>query len=107
MSYSVVDNSVQLQQHPRIPLALEPEIEGLFKICENCGRNFFRCRESVVEHCCSCRSQLHTPGNQLWSCIGCGTARAWGEGLPAETNAKDLRCSHCREVTLHEFWKVA
>lgn len=82
-------------------------VVGLFKICENCGKNFFRCVSSSVEHCCNCFEQLHRTGKQLWTCLKCGTSRAWGTGAPAETVAKDLGCCRCVRVTVHEFWKVA
>src|SRR5882724_2039401 len=95
--------------------ALDGGVPGLYKICENCGRNFFRCIQSTrqtrhgggANHCCKCREHLQGDNNQLWTCDECGTFRAWGQGAPAETVNKLLRCEHCSEVTPHEFWKVA
>lgn len=83
-------------------------VPGRYKICENCARNFFRCLESKRGTCCSCTDALR-PGsmNQLWNCSECGMFRAWGSGAPEETVGKILRCSHCREMTRHSFWKVA
>jgi hypothetical protein len=81
-----------------------------FKICENCGRNFYRCLESGGSErsplCCNCRAQLKTPGNQIWRCCLCGTERAWGTGAPTETASKQLRCVNCGPE-FHRFVEVA
>lgn len=82
-------------------------VVGLYKICENCSRRFFRCVGSSAEICCLCYDQLHRPFNQLWTCLECGMFRAWGTGVPVETAGKILKCTQCSEATEHEFWKVA
>lgn len=87
-----------------------------FKICENCGRNFFRCQDSSLPvrmhragsaYCCDCMTQLRTIENQIWRCARCGTDRSWGMGRPEETEGKQLICARCHDVTEHRFVKVA
>ena len=83
-------------------------VPGLYKICQNCGRNFFRCIGSTGDHCCECEAQIQPASfYQLWCCDECGMFRAWGYGKPQDTAGKRLKCSHCADVTRHEFWKVA
>lgn len=83
-------------------------VPGRYKLCENCGRNFFRCVQSQATLCCMCRDiSRGGSGHQLWTCEKCGTFRAWGMNAPAETAAKLLRCAHCSSTMLHFFWKVA
>lgn len=94
---------------------VEAGVRGLFKICQNCARNFFRCVQSSSDSdirsgetlCCKCKTVSTTSGNQLWTCARCGTFRSYGEGRPGDTAAKFLRCDHCADVREHEFWKVA
>src|SRR5271169_2030633 len=87
---------------------------GRYKLCENCGVLYFLCLDSTsasrgcgLNHCCFCRDQVTRSRNQLWECIKCGCARAWGVGRPQETCAADLNCRRCQRVTVHSFWKVA
>ncbi len=93
---------------------LPSEAAGLYKICENCARNYFRCQESSQRtrwgqgenQCCACRYALTTSGHQLWACRECGMVRSWGSNRPEETAHKLLNCEHCLDVTEHRFEKV-
>jgi hypothetical protein len=83
-----------------------PPVVGEYKVCENCSFNFFRCISSSLHYCCDCFRQLTTVENQIWSCIHCGTERAWGQGRPNDNTAKDLRCKRCAKVTLHLYERL-
>lgn len=73
-------------------------------MCANCSRRLYS--EVQGNRLCPSCAQIFELGAQVWVCVGCGTARKYGDGRPDDTSAKELKCCRCCSTTTHEFFEV-